>query len=306
MAAGAAPAEAPAFSLTIGLWVLVSLVVAIGLKAGWDHSIGRVLRGLASAADVGVWKIKLPAGGGFRKLDDVVQATLGEYILANEQALGLWWHTNVQIIRYLGDSITGFGFAVHDTIDSLVHGTIPATVTAHTRPLAGNIARGNHAAQVRDRAEAKERARGIDATHRDLTAEKLARERGIDNVGAKAHGYTDAAVARVQGAIARERAYAHRVLGGRLGLLDRLLGVGVIGGISIAALTRVFPYWQCSNFRRFARGVCRSPLGALDWLFALAGLAVIALDPEQVLHFAEDATDELGGIIHKMTGLPEA
>jgi len=296
--APAAPAAAAGSGLVLGLWILCLIIVLIGLRAGWDHTIGALLRGLGNAANVGGWKIKVGAGGAFFKLDDVVQDSIGKAILANEQALGLWWHGMKAVVEYTADSIVDFGAAVHDTIDGLVHGTIPQTVAGTVAPVRDRVDRGNAAARARDRAEAQARSRGIDAVGRDLTAEKLARERGIDNVGARAKGYTDAAVGRVQGAIAAERAYSHRVLGGRLSRLEKLLGVGVIGGIALATLTRVFPYWQCSNVRRFLRSVCRMPTNLLDDLF---GLAVLLIGPVSIVEFAEllqSGADEIADGIH--------
>lgn len=277
----AAPAAAPAAggaALTIGLWALVALIVAMGLKAGWDHTLGAILRGLANAADIGVWKIKIRGGTAFRKLDDVVQGALGDYILLNEKVLGLWWHALKWTVTELADSLAYFGVDIQSALYNLVFGTIPQTVVGHTKPLTDRVARGNTAAQARDRAEARARARGFDATRRDLLAERLARERGIDNVVARGRAYTDARVRRVQGQLAAERAYSHRVLNKRLSWLEKALGVGAIGGIAIAALTRVFPYWQCTNVRRFNRLLCRTPIGALDDIFGLALLTVASLN----------------------------
>src|SRR5687768_10068336 len=190
----AAPAAAPAFSFTVGLWMLVSLLVAIGLKAGWDESLGKLLRGLGAAANVGVWKVKINAGGAFYKLDDVVQASLGAYILANERAVGLWWHTNKEIASYLGDSIAGFGEAVHETIGNLVDGTIPATVGAHTKPLRDGQRHAQRTFDLRARAEVNARVKADKAQAADLDATFGRARAGIDNVGAKARAYTDAKV----------------------------------------------------------------------------------------------------------------
>jgi len=295
-----APA-APAIDLAIGLWALAAVMLGIGLQRTWDYHIGAVLHLLASALDVRVWRINLNLGGPFEAANDRLQELLGQWVLAHEKALGLWWHANKQVVSYLGDSIVGFGEAVHGTIENLVYGTIPATVTAHTKPLRGEIYDVGGAARARDNAEARARSRGIDATHRDLTAEKLARERGIDNVGAKAKAYTDARVGRVQGQLAAERRYSHRILNRRLTWLEKALGVGALSGIAIAALTRVFPYWQCTNVRRFNRGVCRSPIGSLDWLFGLAAVAVVALNIEEIAELGQDLTDELSGLWETMT-----
>lgn len=303
MGAEAAPLEGPGISLTLGLWILVGLLVAMGVRVVWENTLGAVLKAVGNALNGKILGIHVGIGGPFLKADSGIQQSLGDYILLNEKALGLWFHANKSIVEYLGNSIGDFGLFMHKAVGNLVDGVIPGRVDAATKPIARATHTATHTAQVRDRAEAHARSKGIDAVHRDLTAEKLARERGIDNVNARTRGYVDTAVDRVGGQIAAERRYAHKVLGGRLSLLEKLLGVGAIGGIALATLTRVFPYWQCSNFRRFAKGVCRSPLGALDWLFALAGLALIALDPVEMEHLAEDAADLLEGIIREMAGV---
>lgn len=267
----------------MGLGLLAMLLFLIGCREGWDATFGLILNGLASAADVGIWKIKLPGGAGFRKLDSFVQKKIGEAILATEQSLGLWWHANTQVVEYLADSWLDFTWTMHDFGSSLVHGTIPATVDARTKPGIAHARREAHSAAARAGSEARARARGDKAIAADLDTTFGRARAGIDSVGEKSKAYTDARVGRVQGQIAAERAYSHRVLNKRLTWLEKALGVGALGGIAIAALTRVFPYWQCSSFRRFSRLICRAPLGALDDLF---GLALLAVGPISIVEFA--------------------
>jgi hypothetical protein len=275
---GAAGLEAPGIDLTIGLWALVSLLVLMGLKASWDYTLGALLNTLANVLDVHVWRINLNVSGPLLALNHAMERRLGQAILRNEQALGLWWHANTQVVSYTGDALLDFSSAMHDFGVGLVHGTIPAVVADTVKPVAENVGHADRAARARSRTEAKARAAGIEAGVRDIGAERLARERGIDNIRARDRAYTDAQVGHAEGQIAKERAYSHRILGRRLSLLEKLLGVGALGGIAVAALTRVFPYWQCSNVRRVMRGICRSPLGALDWLFVLELEAFVVSD----------------------------
>jgi hypothetical protein len=300
----AAPLEAPGIDLTLGLWALVSLLVLMGLQAAWDYTLGALLNTLANVLDVSVWRIHLNVSGPLLSLNHSMQRRIGQAILRNEQALGLWWHANVQVVNYTGDALLDFSSAMHDFGVGLVHGTIPAIAADTVKPVAEHAGHAERAARARSRTEAKARAAGIEAGVRDIGAERLARERGIDNIGARDRAYTDAHTGRLEGQIAKERAYSHRILGKRLTLLEKLLGVGALGGIAVAALTRVFPYWQCSNVRRFMRGLCRSPLGALDWLFLLAALVVTALKPREIAHLGSDVADTLGAIFHTMADHP--
>src|SRR5581483_8765425 len=99
------------------------------------------------------------------------------------------------------------------------------------------------------------------------------------------------------------RRLLHRDVLARLRRVERLVLGGALTGAVIAVLTRQMPWYRCRNVQRFMRGVCRSPFGSLDWLFALAALVVVALDPVRMLHLAEDAEDELSAIIARMAGV---
>lgn len=298
MAAAGEAAAAPGISLAVGLWALCALIIAIGLKAGWDNTLGAVINGIAGKLHLSFLGHSVNVGGPLKALSDSVEHALGAWILANEQALGLWWHANKLVVEYLADTVSGFGHDVADTFHALVHGTIPATVGAHVRPIAEGQAAIDRRARSAAQAEAHARARGIDATQRDLHAESLARQRGIDNIGAKARDYADAQVGHVQDAIAAERRYAHRVLSPRIGAVEKWLGAGVIGGAAIAALTRVFPWWQCTNVRRFNRLLCRSPVGLPEEMlgFLLAAGAVANL--RQLVKVAQAVARETDEGIH--------
>jgi hypothetical protein len=278
---------------------LAAAIVAWGLVYLFDYTVGLLLDTMAGLVP------HIPFVGGIAasaiaRVKHNLRNRLVGAALGLEHAAAKFWHGAEQLTRYTADSIVWFGQATHDAIQALVDSVIPGQVRSHTQPLARDLGRTKTAADRRAAAEAKARTRGIDAVHRDLTAEKLARERGIDNVGARSLARTRAIEARLERQIALERTYSHRTLGRRVGLLERLLGVGALAGIALGVLTRAFPFWQCSNVRRFNRGLCRSPIGSLDWLFGLAATAVVALDLEEIVHEGTDVAQALGALWEEM------
>ena len=96
--------------------------------------------------------------------------------------------------------------------------------------------------------------------------------------------------------------YTRRNLRIRIGRLEQALAAGVVGAVAVAAITRLAPYWQCTNVRRFNRFLCRSPVGGLDALLGIiAGTALLALalDPRVLAKAAETVTGGLEGIIRE-------
>ena len=77
------------------------------------------------------------------------------------------------------------------------------------------------------------------------------------------------------------------------------------GGLAVAFIGRLGGGWIfCRNWKRLGRGVCRMPASSISWILGLVSLVVVALNPEDVLHEAEDFTDELGALIRTMAGAP--
>lgn len=303
-------AAAPAVPLVggvefgIGFAILAGLIVGIGLKLAYRYTLGALINALAKHLKIDAWRIHVNLAGPLNALNETIEDAIGKWILANEQALGMWFHANKLLAEWTYDALVEYARNVLGSFDGLIHGEIPAQVRAGTVPLTKDLGATKTAARTRDRAEAQARARGIAAEHDYVTGRAKVAERGIDDVRSTIRTHVIPRIRANERAIARERAYTHKGQARRLTRLEKLLGVGIISGIALRALTRAFPYWQCSNVRRFLRGVCRSPFGALDWLFALAALAVVALDPVRMLHLAEDAEDELEGIVRTMAGLP--
>jgi hypothetical protein len=278
--------------LTIGLWALMSLMIAMGLKAGWDYSFGAILKGLANAAHVGVWKVRIDLGGPLRKLDDVVQHALGRYILANEEVLGTWWHANKLAIDYLGSSLVDFGTAMHNGMHNLVYGVIPHAAGAAVKPWRGKVGEVQTQVTHVTRYVTTKVVKVMNANVHAADVEFGKAWRGIDHLRDVAIPRLWRGVHGVEAEVGQLQGQVGRVIPHRLTRLEKFLGAGVIGGAAVVALTRVFPYWQCSNVKRLNRLVCRSPVGALD---DLLGLAFLALGPISVAEFArqlQGVTDE--------------
>lgn len=300
MAAPAAPAAAPAFTLTLGLWALASLLVLIGLKAIWADTIGWALQKLADILHFSAFRIKVDLGGPLRAIDNTVENALGRAILENEKALGLFWHTTKALVEYAADSIADFGQDVHGAIHGLVYGTIPNAAAAAVRPVASGVGSVTRVVTTVQRVAIPNVRALVKAVEAQLDRDFGIARRGIDHIGKAILPRILARERALESDVAGLQQQVGRVIPHRLTRLERWLGAGVIGGAAVAAITRVFPYWQCSNVKRFNRNVCRSPLGSLDWLFGLALATLVALDVEQVAHVGQDVTDELGNLWQQM------
>jgi len=287
---------APEAGLTGALLLLVFvLIVLYGLHYGWQYTFGAFLRRLADMVD-DIWIVGGKLEDAFLATDHWVQAEIGKGISAVEQAVARTWAAMTWIVRETGDAIVAFGEDVHAAIAGLVDAEIPEQIKAGTAPIDTRLDRVNKRTREQARAEAQARSRGIDAVNRDLTAEARSRERGIDALNERITARVIPRVRALEQGLADVIGFTRRNLRIRVGRLEQALAAGVIGAAAVAALTRVFPYWQCTNVRRFNRSLCRSPIGGLDWLFGLAALTVIALDPEEIAELGQDLTRGLSAI----------
>jgi hypothetical protein len=301
-AAGAGLAD-----LAIPIGVVLGLCFLIGARAGYDYSFGALLRKAASlfTAKIPFTSIGVPGGGAlatvFEKVDHIVQDSLAAGITGLETVLAKWWHAQEQLVRYTFDSLAWFAGETYNSFDSLIHGHLPTFVHSVTHPITVGLGK------VGARFTALERTLEVDLTRtaRALEAE-IERDfgkawRGIDHLRGSVAGSLAGVAHVLEGDIAHLRDYAHRILNRRLTRLEKLLGVGVISAIALATLTKYFPYWRCTNFRRFARGVCRSPLGSLDWIFALASFVLVALNPKEIAQIGQDVTNQLSSLWEGMS-----
>jgi hypothetical protein len=147
---------------------------------------------------------------------------------------------------------------------------------------------------------------GIDRLQRDLQAEKLARERGIDATDAKVAGRIAGVEDRVGDALAGVRSWA----GARLGALDArvagvtgMLAAGALTAAAVRALDLRFPWYKCSNVRRFNRALCRGDAGLLSGLAALGALGVVAVDPRAVARAGQEVVDIMGELLSELADL---
>lgn len=301
----AAAGEASVGYFEIGLGALFTLVVLIGIRAAWEHTFGGLINWMANVLHVKVWRININVGGPLLKAEAALEREMGRAILLNEKALGLWWNGLKGAVDYTADTLEWFASSTVHAFGNVVHGTIPKVASTIVQPVQHDVTviRRTSAAAVRDLERTL--TRQAHAIEHELAHDFGRAWRGIDYLTGTAIPNLWKDVRGLNADVGQLEHQVGRIIPRRLTRLEKLLGAGVIGGIAIGALTRVFPYWQCSNVRRFMRGVCRSPFGAFDWLFALVALEVVALDPIVVLHAAEDATDELEAIIRQMAGLAE-
>lgn len=265
------------------LVILLAWVVLFCLLYTYRYTLGALILKLADMVD-DIWVVGDDLAAALEKLDNIILKAISAGLAGLEQTAGKVWSAMAWSIRATGDALVELGEAGHAMGEAIVGAVIPNAIADATRPIDSRLDRTRVDANERARAEARARARGIDRVARDLTAESRARSRGIDDVRGFVAGVV---VPRVNG-LTREldalRGWAHGALQGRVGALERYLAAGAIGAAAIAAITRVFPYWQCTNVRRFNRALCRSPVGAID---DLLGLAFLAIGPLSLVGFAE-------------------
>lgn len=298
------PFAIPELGALVVLFAIFALYIALlGLNYGYSYTIGAVLRGLFLALNFSFLGHKINLGGPFDSLDHWIRGKIAAGLDSVETTMGAFYHQLGDLTRATFETFAWFATTSAQALRNLTHATIPGLIEGQVKPIRDRAGRTTKAQDARARGEARARAAGIEAGVRDLRGEKLARERGIDRIDKVELPRIRARVKADEGLIARERAYTHRVLNKRLSLLERLLGVGAIGGIAAAVLTRLFPYWQCSNVRRFNKQLCRSPLGSLDFLFGLAGAATLVLDPKEVIKVGTELEHVLDGAFRKMSDI---
>jgi hypothetical protein len=264
-------------SAITGALVLLAFawIALYGLKYGYDYSLGALLRKLADSTR-GIRWVGGKLAGVFEEIDSFVESRIADGINSVESAAARLWDGLAWLVRETGDALVAFGADVHDAIDGIVRGEIPTQVRAGTAQIDTRLDGVNRRQNAQARAEALARSRGIDAVNRDLTREELARQRGIDAVQRRITELVMPRIRALDQTIADVVGFTRRNLAIRMRHVEQALAAGAIGAIALAAVTRVFPYWQCTNVRRFNRALCRLPIGLLDDLLGV-GLAVLVM-----------------------------
>ena len=284
MAAPAAPvAPAIGLNLAVGLAVVAGLIVGVGLRYAWDNSLGYLIVTLGKSLKVNVWVIKIDFGKPFLKLEELVQDALGKWIIANERVVGAWLHANALAIEWAVDSIDAFGIAVHDAIDGIVHGTIPRVAGALVEPWSKTVGTVQRTVKVVRVETVRQVTRVVRAQAAEADQAFGRAWRGIDHIQRAELPSLRRALNGVRARLGHLEHTLGRTLPRRLTRLESWLAGGVLAAAGIAALTRVFPYYQCSNVKRFNRQLCRAPFGALDDLLALT---LFSLTGFSLLEFA--------------------
>ncbi len=280
-----APAAGPALAdIAIGLGVVVTFLFLYGASKGYDYSFGALLRKMGDVfrAKIPLIGVGVPGGGkvasAFDKVDDIVRDALAAGLVATETALAKWWHAQEALVRYTYDALAYFAGETHNAIDSLVHGTIPQAVGAATKPVTVGLGKLGVKLTALERTFERRLTLRAQALEAEIDRDFGKAWRGIDHLrgslsGTIAHGL---GIAEAQIHVLNRR-FANLVRG-RVHRLEMLLAGGVLTAVAIAALTRVFPYWKCTNVRRLMRGTCRANPAWLELLFGAGIEALIVAD----------------------------
>ena len=274
--APAAPGLAEAALGAAALATLLACAFLIGVRFAYYYSLGAVLRGAARLVG-GIPVIGSLLSSPFDAIDHAVLEAVGRGILATEWLLAKEWYAVRLVWKFMVDSMAYLAQSTEIAIGHLVHATVPTIVQNVVSPVRTNLGRVERSLVATERTL----SHNLTATARALEAE-IATDfgrawRGIDAVPGKIKAGVVAGLVGIDVTVAELRAYAHRVLGVRLSRLEKLLGAGVITGVVVGVLTKVFPYWQCSNVKKVGRAICRFPSGLLEALLADAlEVAVLA------------------------------
>lgn len=275
MSVAVAPeAETAGIDLSIGLAAMVAICLAIALRVIYSISLGALLAVLANVLNFKVWRFTISLGKPFEAIDNAIQYALGEYIVANEKVLGLWWHANVKVVHYLADSLAWLGASTLHALGNLTTGTIPKVATTIVRPVATDLRGLRRALTAETRHLEHELVRRAKAIEAELARDFGKAWRGIDYLTGSLPHRIALALRGVEADVGRLDHAVDHVIPRRLTRLEKYLGAGVFTGAVVAALTRVFPWWQCRNVRKVARELCRFPSQLLDDLLGV-GIAVL-------------------------------
>lgn len=286
-------AAAPAAPVVFGageLLILFAWLVLFCLLYTYRYTLGALLLGLAHRVD-DIWIVGGTLAHILETLDHAIQAAIGFGLIELEQAAGKVWEAMTVVVDAIGDAFVRAAAYEYERWASLIGAVIPNSIGAVTTPIRHDLSAFRRQVRQTIESELAVYRRGIDTLRRELADERRATFRGIDALergfAERLDALRDWTAHRIRADIATLR----RPFAARIGRLEQLLGLGILGGVAIAALTRVFPYWQCTNVRRFNKMLCRSPIGALE---DLLGIAVLAVGPLSLVDFAEQLQEVMG------------
>lgn len=267
LVATAAPVvEIPAVAgFAIGVLLLFGFVALLGIRQGYAHSLGALLRFLADELR-GIRFIGGFLAGKLDALDHRIMQALAAGALACDKAAGKFFHASEWLVRWQIDHIVAFAHDTKAAVDALVDVVIPGQISERIKSKTDTVDAANQA-KIATSGEALRRlANGIDRLRRDLATEQRARQQGIDALAAK----LDAQLAKVRaeahaGAVSLPRPVpvpkAHPYHVPSIATL-----LAVVPALAFGVLTRVAPWLRCSNVGRAGRGLCRMDSRLLDSL----------------------------------------
>lgn len=276
----------------VGLGVLAFYVVMFGLKNGYYHSLGALLHYLADE----LRHVRFVGGFLAGKLDAInhkVEQALASGLAGAETVVGKWWYFQKEIAQAAWDATTWLATSTLDGFTNLTESTIPHVTKIAVAPVVANVGDLKRTLRAEVARLENQLVRKANALARQLESDFGRAWRGIDHIQRVELRRLWRGVHSVEADVAGLEHAVGRVIPHRLSRLEKLLGAGAIGGAAIYAMTRVFPYWQCSNVKRFMRNVCRADAGLFDDLF---GLALLFLGPLSIVDFARQLQGITGDV----------
>lgn len=298
--APAVPAVSLAALLSVGLLALTVTIVLYGLYVGYDATMGELLRQIAGKVR-GIRFVGGRVADAIESINDLVLDSIGNALLNSEKATAKLFHGLAWVWEETVNATVDLARSVADAFEGLREGEIPRQVHERTHIVVREVDKVDHRTRAREKAIAKQAATGIDRLNRDLAAEQLAREHGIDALEVKIQARLDGIAEHAEHAISGVRSWAGKRIGtldSRLEIVTGLLGAGALTAAAVRALDLRFPFYKCRNVRDFNRLLCRSPIGALDDLFGLALLTVGSLSLVEFARELQGITDFTTGAIN--------
>jgi hypothetical protein len=299
VAAPAAGGAAAVAALT-GALVLtaIAFMAVYALSKFYDSTLGLGLRRLAATIDnaiPGPWDIGEATLG---RMDDAIMGGFGRVLSALSAATtrvfaGLAW-----TVETIWDAMADLGAATLQAVVGITNGEIPTQIA---RRMAANVRRITsleRTVRVEIRKAVASFARRAQALEADLDRTFGAARRGIDFI-------RDVSLPRIQRRVTDAvqginslRRYVFGRVNARLTRLERLtIGAALTAGV-LGVLTKYFPWWRCTATRRFMRGLCRAPLGALDNLLSLLLAFTVSYSVVEFAEAMQDLTVPFTEVVH--------
>jgi hypothetical protein len=278
-----APSVGAAASITALLLLLaVAFLMTLAAMKLYEYTIGAGLRKLADVLNV----IPFVDIGDrfFAAMDNAIMGGFAEALDAQEWAAmklfaGLSW-----IAETMFDVMADLAGATWQAINGIVHGEIPTQLTQRTEHLLRRLRALDKAVTTEVARLSHAIARRTQALEAELDRTFGLARRGIDAIQGVTIPRIRREIADVRASIGALRRHVYGRLDRRLSRVEKLVIGGALTAAVLGVLTRYFPWWRCTNVRRFNRALCRMPVGGLD---NLLGLVLAFSTTFGILEFAE-------------------